>query len=75
MVKAGLRGESVDLTEQKVRHEAKSREELIAVLADKLTSGPIPPMLARHLAERNREVIEGHVVETRAVGHPHSTGV
>ena len=35
------------------------------MLADKLTSGPIAPILARHLAERNRDVIEGQAVETR----------
>jgi uncharacterized membrane protein len=76
MVKAGLRGESVGLTEEKMHGEQRSREELIALLADKLSGGSLSGQLVRaRLAERNREVIEGHAVETRALEHPPSVGV
>src|SRR4051794_26284756 len=40
MVKAGLRGEAAGLNEHKIYGEQQSREEALALLASKLTSGP-----------------------------------
>ena len=64
LTKLALSGERIDTSAAKVEHEARSRDELIALMADKLSNGPAASLLARHLAERNGgEVIEGEAVE------------
>lgn len=50
VAKLALRGESLDATTAKTEHEQRSREELLAILSEKLTSGPSAPIIRAHLA-------------------------
>jgi hypothetical protein len=61
LVKLALRGESIDTSAAKVQHEARSRDELIALLTEKLSTGPTGHIIRQQI-ERNGhadDVIDG----------------
>jgi hypothetical protein len=63
LLKIGLAAERLDVSEHKSEAEHLDRAQLIATLAQKLTSSPSGHLLAAHLAEQHGQVIEGSAVE------------
>lgn len=62
LVKLALRGESIDTTASKVEHEARSRDELIAMVAQKLSGSMAGQLVRARMAEQNGhgdDVIDG----------------
>ena len=63
LLKLALAGERLDAVEHKTEAEHHSREELIEILRDKLTSGPAAAIVRARLAEQNGDIIDGQAVE------------
>ena len=61
MVKAGLRGEQVNLNEQKIDGEQKSRDELIRSILDKM-NGPAGAVIRANAAELEAPIVDAEVV-------------
>jgi hypothetical protein len=68
IAKLALRGESLAVTEQRNEFEHLDREQALALLEEKLTTGPVEAILRARMAEQNGQIIEGtasEVVELR----------
>ena len=64
LVKLALRGESLDTTAAKAKHEAASREELLDLLADKLNNSMSGSLIRARMGELNGgEIIDAEAVE------------
>jgi hypothetical protein len=53
LLKLGLQAERLDVAEDRMDAEGRSREELIAMMAARLSTGPGAVILAREMAERH----------------------
>lgn len=51
------------LSEEKTGDEARSREELLAILSEKLTTGPASQIVRERMIEREAGIIDAEVVE------------
>jgi hypothetical protein len=68
IMKLGLSAERLDTVEQRTDLERLSREQALALLEEKLTTGPVGAILRARMAEQNGQIIEGttsEVVELR----------
>jgi|GEM_PF-6319904 hypothetical protein len=63
LIKTALSAERIDSGERKAEHEARSREELIAILSDKLTNGPVGGILRQQIGQ-------GQTIESTAAELP-----
>lgn len=63
MTKAGLRGEGAQLNEHKVEAEHLDRQELIDLLARKLTTGPTAGLIRARIVEQHNGIVDGTAVQ------------